>query len=166
MAKKMNDHMANFFVKANPGRFLGFAAVPLQDPAAAAKELDRAELPVSGVASSNVNSLVTADACDPISGSVALRSFRCDIELDPSTDRHQRRWAGYRPFCVRALTSEADDVRGLLVAPLDGRELPHYWPGQHLELKTALGADVIRAYSLTGSAREADRKHYRIAVRQ
>jgi gamma-resorcylate decarboxylase len=42
MAKKMNDHMANFFVKANPGRFLGFAAVPLQDPAAAAKELRRA----------------------------------------------------------------------------------------------------------------------------
>src|ERR1700733_11612586 len=28
MAKKMNDHLANFFVKANPGRFLGFAAVP------------------------------------------------------------------------------------------------------------------------------------------
>ena len=41
-AKKMNDHMANFFVKNNPGRFLGFAAVPLQDPAAAAKELERA----------------------------------------------------------------------------------------------------------------------------
>ena len=27
-AKKMNDHMANFFVKNNPGRFLGFATVP------------------------------------------------------------------------------------------------------------------------------------------
>jgi predicted TIM-barrel fold metal-dependent hydrolase len=40
--KKMNDHMANFFVKSNPGRFLGFAAVPMQDPAAAAKELVRA----------------------------------------------------------------------------------------------------------------------------
>jgi gamma-resorcylate decarboxylase len=41
-AKKMNDHIANFFVKANPGRFLGFACVPLQDPNAAAKELERA----------------------------------------------------------------------------------------------------------------------------
>ena len=40
--KNMNDHMANFFVKSNPGRFLGFAAVPMQDPAAAAKELVRA----------------------------------------------------------------------------------------------------------------------------
>jgi len=39
-AKKINDHMANFFVKNNPGRFLGFAAVPLQDPAPAAKELE------------------------------------------------------------------------------------------------------------------------------
>jgi hypothetical protein len=42
MAKKMNDHIANVFVKNNPGRFLGFATVPLQDPAAAAKELERA----------------------------------------------------------------------------------------------------------------------------
>jgi hypothetical protein len=38
-AKKMNDHMANFFVKNRPSRFHGFAAVPLQDPAAAAEEL-------------------------------------------------------------------------------------------------------------------------------
>ena len=42
MAKKMNDYMANVFVKNNPGHFLGFATVPLQDPAAAAKELERA----------------------------------------------------------------------------------------------------------------------------
>ncbi len=42
IARKMNDHIADFFVKANPGRFLGFAAVPLQDPDAAAKELERA----------------------------------------------------------------------------------------------------------------------------
>jgi Amidohydrolase len=41
-AKRMNDHMAEFFVANNPGRFLGFAAVPLQDPQAAAKELERA----------------------------------------------------------------------------------------------------------------------------
>jgi predicted TIM-barrel fold metal-dependent hydrolase len=42
MAKKMNDYMANVFVKNNPGHFLGFATVPLQDPAAAARELERA----------------------------------------------------------------------------------------------------------------------------
>src|SRR5262245_43403143 len=42
MAKRMNDHMATFFVANNPGRFLGFACVPLQDPKAAACELERA----------------------------------------------------------------------------------------------------------------------------
>ncbi len=41
-AKRTNDHMAEFFVANNPGRFLGFATVPLQDPKAAAKELERA----------------------------------------------------------------------------------------------------------------------------
>jgi anaerobic selenocysteine-containing dehydrogenase/ferredoxin-NADP reductase len=131
----------------------------------ACPELDRAALPVSGLTSSNANSLFSADECDPISGSVPHRSFRCDIELDPLTDRRQRRWTGYRQFCVREITSEAEGVRGLLVEPLDSRALPDYLPGQHIELKTALGADVIRAYSLTGQAREDSRKHYRIAVR-
>jgi 2,3-dihydroxybenzoate decarboxylase len=42
MARRMNDHMAEFFVANNPGRFLAFAALPLQDPKAAAKELERA----------------------------------------------------------------------------------------------------------------------------
>jgi 2,3-dihydroxybenzoate decarboxylase len=42
IAKKTNDHIANFFVKNAPGRLFGFAAVPLQDPGAAADELERA----------------------------------------------------------------------------------------------------------------------------
>jgi predicted TIM-barrel fold metal-dependent hydrolase len=41
-AKRMNDHIKEFFVANNPGRLLGFAAVPLQDPKAAAAELERA----------------------------------------------------------------------------------------------------------------------------
>jgi predicted TIM-barrel fold metal-dependent hydrolase len=41
-ARRTNDHIAEFFVANNPGRFLGFATVPLQDPKAAAKELERA----------------------------------------------------------------------------------------------------------------------------
>lgn len=41
-AKQMNDHIANFFIANNPSRFLGFAALPLQNPKAAAKELERA----------------------------------------------------------------------------------------------------------------------------
>ena len=53
-AKRMNDHMADFFVANNPGRFLGFAAVPLQDPKAAAEELERAVKQL-GFKGANVN---------------------------------------------------------------------------------------------------------------
>lgn len=42
IAKRTNDHIANFFVKNAPGRLYGFAAVPLQNPRAAADELERA----------------------------------------------------------------------------------------------------------------------------
>jgi 2,3-dihydroxybenzoate decarboxylase len=42
MAKRMNDHIAEFFVANNPKRFFGFAAVPMQNPKEAAKELERA----------------------------------------------------------------------------------------------------------------------------
>ncbi len=41
LAKQMNDHAAEFFVSKHPGRFTAFAAVPLQDPEEAAKELER-----------------------------------------------------------------------------------------------------------------------------
>ena len=54
-AKKMNGHMANLFVKNNPDRFLGFATAPLQDPAAAAKELERAVKEL-GFVGANINS--------------------------------------------------------------------------------------------------------------
>jgi predicted TIM-barrel fold metal-dependent hydrolase len=51
----MNDHMTNFFVKHNPARFLGFATVPLQGPAAAATELERAVKEL-GFVGANINS--------------------------------------------------------------------------------------------------------------
>lgn len=41
-AKKTNDHIADFFVKNGQGRLHGFAAVALQNPKAAADELERA----------------------------------------------------------------------------------------------------------------------------
>jgi predicted TIM-barrel fold metal-dependent hydrolase len=41
LAKEVNDHLFEA-VKAHPGRFAGFAALPTADPAAAAKELERA----------------------------------------------------------------------------------------------------------------------------
>ncbi|WP_276736582.1 amidohydrolase family protein [Bacillus sp. (in: firmicutes)] len=42
LARQMNDHSAEFFVSKHPDRFKAFAAVPLQDPEEAAKELERA----------------------------------------------------------------------------------------------------------------------------
>lgn len=41
-AQRTNDHIAEFFARRAPGRIYGFAAVPLQDPRAAADELERA----------------------------------------------------------------------------------------------------------------------------
>jgi anaerobic selenocysteine-containing dehydrogenase/ferredoxin-NADP reductase len=132
----------------------------------ACPELDRRSLPVSGSLSSNANSLFSADECDPISGSVPLRSFRCDIELDPMTENRQRPWKGYRHFRVSEITTEADGVRGVTFKPQDECELPDYLPGQHIEIKAAIDGAVVRAYSLTGAAHVSMRRQYSIAVRR
>ncbi|MEZ0053799.1 anaerobic selenocysteine-containing dehydrogenase/ferredoxin-NADP reductase [Mycobacterium sp. MAA66] len=132
----------------------------------ACPELDRGPLPVFGAASSNVNSLISADASDPISGSVPHRSFRCNIELDPLTQSRQRPWKGYRAFRVSDVTAEADDVHTVTFTPEDGRALPDYLPGQHIEIRATIGTEVVRAYSLSGAARANNRSHYRITVRR
>ncbi|HEY6851064.1 MAG TPA: molybdopterin dinucleotide binding domain-containing protein [Terracidiphilus sp.] len=132
----------------------------------ACPELDRGSLPVSGSSSSNANSLLSADECDPISGSVPLRSFRCDIELDPMTESRQRPCKGYRQFRVSEIATEVDGVRGVTFVTEEECELPDYVPGQHIAVKAAIDGDVVRAYSLTGAARVSKRKHYSIAVRR
>ena len=131
----------------------------------ACPELDRGPLPVSGSSSSNANSLFSADECDPISGSVPLRSFRCDIGLDPTTESRQRLWKGYRQFRVSDITRETDGVRGVTFETEEQCELPDYLPGQHIEIKAAIDVDVVRAYSLTSAAHVSKRKQYSIAVR-
>jgi ferredoxin-NADP reductase len=132
----------------------------------ACPELDRGSLPVSGSSSSNANSLLSADECDPISGSVPLRSFRCDIELDPMIESRQRPWKGYREFRVSEIATEVDGVRGVTFETEEECELPDYVPGQHIDVKAAIDGDVVRTYSLTGAARVSKRKHYSIAVRR
>lgn len=131
----------------------------------ACPELDRNSPPASGASSSNANNLFSAEECDPISGSVALRSFRCNVERDPMTETRQRSWIGYRQFRVSKITTEADGVRGVTFESQDECELPDYLPGQHIEIKAAINGDVVRAYSLTGAARVSKRKQYSIAVR-
>ena len=130
-------------------------------------ELDRDSLPIEGALGSNFNALISADSCDPVSGSVPHRSFLCDIERDPATGTRQRKWTGYRPFRISELRPEAEGVLGIHFEPADGGELPDYRPGQHVEMQLHLddGTQVTRAYSLTGAAEVPGRRSYSVAVR-
>ncbi|MDQ0074525.1 anaerobic selenocysteine-containing dehydrogenase/ferredoxin-NADP reductase [Variovorax boronicumulans] len=130
-------------------------------------ELDRPELPTEGALSSNFNALISADQCDPVSGSVPHRSFLCDVERDQATERRQRKWTGHRLFEISALRGEAEGVLGIHLRAADGGELPDYHPGQHVEMQLTLpdGTQVTRAYSLTGNAEEPGRRGYSVAVR-
>jgi anaerobic selenocysteine-containing dehydrogenase/ferredoxin-NADP reductase len=130
-------------------------------------ELDRDGMPTEGPLGSNFNALISADSCDPVSGSVPHRSFLCDVERDPATEARQRKWQGYRPFRISALRPEAEGVLGIHFEPVEDGELPDYRPGQHVEIQLRLddGTQVLRAYSLTGAAVVAGRRGYSIAVR-
>ena len=54
----------------------------------------------------------------------------------------------------------ADDVVALTLVDPDGRDLPAWTPGAHIDL--VLGDDLTRQYSLCGST--ADTKSYRVAI--
>lgn len=118
--------------------------------------------------SSNFNKLISAEDRDPISGSVALRSFLCNIERDPRMEDRQRGWAGFRPFRVVDLIEEARGVLGIHFEDINGALLPDYLPGQHLMIQVRQdnsGILLTRAYSLTGAAEVPSRRGYSIAVR-
>ncbi len=129
-------------------------------------EFDRTELATTGKSSSNYNSLISADQCDPISGSVPMRSFRCDVMLDPAYELRQRKWDGFKKFRVTELRNESSGVIGVHFAPLDEEELPDFHPGQHIECRFTIHGEIVsRAYSLTGASVAPSRKSYSIAVR-
>ena len=133
----------------------------------ACPEFDREALPARGAGSSNFNSLVSAEDHDPVSGSVGLRSFRCDIALDADTTARRSGWTGLRAFRVAAVAAETDDVVRVDFEALDTQPLPDFHPGQHVRIELDIeGAALSRAYSLTGPATVADRRGYGIAVRR
>lgn len=135
----------------------------------ACTELGQPGYPVRGEWSSNYNSLVsTRYGADPISGSVPMRQFVCDVELDPEFDPVQRPWEGLLDFRVTTLNRVADDVLEVTLAASDDRQIPDYRPGQHISLEVDLNDEstLTRTYSLIGSAHENDRQTYRIAVRR
>ncbi|WP_370363641.1 molybdopterin-dependent oxidoreductase [Pandoraea sp. XY-2] len=63
---------------------------------------------MAGDASSNFNALVTTQDIDPISGASPLRSFRCDVARDPTSDPARRPWRGMARFRIAALDAAAE----------------------------------------------------------
>jgi ferredoxin-NADP reductase len=102
------------------------------------------------------NVVISESERDPLSGSLALRSFACDVERDESTS-----WRGWRSFVVAERREECADVVALNLRPVDGGSIPAFRPGQYVGLRIG---EVIRSYSLTGAAVPAP-DAYRIGVR-
>lgn len=112
------------------------------------------------------NQLISAALHDPVSGSVAHRSFVCQIERDLSVEPRQSPWAGWRAFRITEREVLAPGVLGLRLEAEDGGELPDHLPGQHVQLRLNInGRPVVRSYSLTGPAKVPRRRGYSIAVR-
>lgn len=64
------------------------------------------------------------------------------------------------PLQVLRTTRESDSVVSLDLATIDGRPVPQWQPGAHIDVK--LGNGLVRQYSLCGDY--TDRSHWRIAV--
>ncbi|MDQ2139079.1 molybdopterin-dependent oxidoreductase [Alcaligenaceae bacterium B3P038] len=134
----------------------------------ACPELGRPSFPIRGAGSSNYNSLISAEHADPVSGSVPMRAFACEIARDPVSDPAKRPWAGLRAAHITDVRDVADGVVHIALAAADGGLLPDFEPGQHITLRVSNhgAAPLTRAYSLTGAATRIDRRHYTIAVRR
>lgn len=104
----------------------------------------------------NFNALVDERQRDPISGSLPLRSFACQVEL-----AGKGAWQGYRAVVIADATWETPDVIGLRLVPDDGEPLAPFRAGQNIGLRLD---GHTRSYSLIGAAEDAP-QDYRIAVR-
>lgn len=106
---------------------------------------------------SSFNAIISESERDPLSGSLALRSFACDVALLEAAG-----WQGWRSFLVAERHEEGTDAVTLTLKPADGGSLPGFRPGQYVGLRLAGQA---RSYSLTGPA-VSEPDAYRIAVRE
>ncbi|TBW38972.1 2Fe-2S iron-sulfur cluster binding domain-containing protein [Siculibacillus lacustris] len=102
------------------------------------------------------NAIISETERDPLSGSLALRSFACDVERCEAVA-----WPGWRPFVVTERHEERGDVVVLALHPVDGDALPSFRAGQYAGLRIG---GATRCYSLIGPAIERP-ESYRIAVR-
>lgn len=86
--------------------------------------------------------------------------FRRRVEATAHTARAEKAipdWEGWRPFRVAAIVDEARDVKSFYFAPVDGRPVALFAPGQYLTFRLPLpGADapLVRCYSLSDRARD------------
>ena len=104
-ARKTNDHLADFFIANNQNRFLGFACVPLQDPKAAAAELERAvkDLGFKGVLVNGYSNIGDENTAQYLDEERVLEFWDKVNELDVPVYLHprsplpdqQRAYAGY-----------------------------------------------------------------------
>lgn len=75
-------------------------------------------------------------------------------------------WRGYKSFRVQRRQRESEGIISFYLAPVDGRPLPEFKPGQYLGIKVRVpGAeyDQIRQYSLSQTP---NREFYRISVKR
>lgn len=76
------------------------------------------------------------------------------------------KWTGWRKFRIEGKVAEADGIWSFRLAPVDGKRLPSFLPGQYVSVQVdapALGYRQSRQYALSDAPR-AD--HYRITVKR
>ncbi|MBO0872852.1 MAG: molybdopterin-dependent oxidoreductase [Pseudonocardia sp.] len=103
-----------------------------------------------GPGTSNINAALSDRRRDPVSGSVPLRAVACDVRRDDEMSTGN--WAGWRAFTVVAREPVETGALALTLRPVDGRPLPAFRPGQHVQLRSST-IGTQRAYSLTGPTR-------------
>ncbi|MCW0505673.1 NO-inducible flavohemoprotein [Aeromonas piscicola] len=75
-------------------------------------------------------------------------------------------WQGPRPFIIKEKRVESELITSFVLAPLDGKPVLHFKPGQYLSIKLAhpeLEYQEIRQYSLSDAPNGRD---YRISVKR
>jgi len=116
----------------------------------------------------NYNMLLDGKRLDRVSGSSPHRSLSCNVVPVNPRPKRLRGWRGFKDMTVIRTQRVADEVTAVWLQALDGGNLPDYLPGQHITVQTndpVSGEQLIRCYSLVGSAIEEGRKTYQIAVR-
>lgn len=88
------------------------------------------------------------------------------LEWARSSQPRWKAWTGMRKFRVTRVVDDSKNCRSYYLAPLDGRSLPRYSPGQYLTFHLPArrsGEPIVRCYSLSDRPREDT---YRVTVKR